>query len=410
MNSITRKAFLSFACLVLAVVLTTTSCAKDKTGASRKERQAGALRQEVIDCMPPEGEAVSTDVAEHYENLANEGNREAVRNSYAIGATAIPAGRWAEATRVLDGAVARLEGSSVGDRSAKKARSTFHKESVKNFRGEPYEQAMIYLLRGLAYMQTGDYENARAMFRSGALADQSSLDAAPEEQYSADLAEMDYLEALCNLKLNDNKAEDCLRRAGLHSRTPGAVLDPPPDFNTVVLVLSGTGPSKYREGRYGEYLRFSPGNGRGGPIEVSADGAPVAESPGPLDNMTFQATTRGGRVIDGILKGKAVFKTTTAVAGDAAIIAGTAVAMSDRDNIGIGLGIAAVGVATRLASAAATPEADVRELQPMPDDIYVIPVSLAAGTHSLTVNGGRDVCSVEARPNGCEIVLFWNIY
>ena len=56
----------------------------------------------------------------------------------------------------------------------------------------------------------------------------------------------------------------------------------------------------------------------------------------PCDDVNFQATTRGGRVMDHVLANKAVFKSATDTAGDAAIISGAILA-------GAGTRVAALG-------------------------------------------------------------------
>ncbi|MEC8183119.1 MAG: hypothetical protein VX123_13805 [Pseudomonadota bacterium] len=44
------------------------------------------------------------------------------------------------------------------------ARSNFAREDVKDFKGEPFERAMVFYYLGLSYLALGDFENARASF------------------------------------------------------------------------------------------------------------------------------------------------------------------------------------------------------------------------------------------------------
>lgn len=378
-------------------------------------RKATELRAEVADCFPPEGEAIPDDATSYYDQLAAGGNNEAVIHCYSIALNAINQGRIDEARRVLDAAIARIQASSAGDEDAKRARSKFHGESEKDFRGEPFEQAMVFFLAALVYMEQGDYENARAHCRSGALCDRSSEDAPPEEQYNDDLAEMSYLEALCNAKLNDPRVEDNLRFARESSRDPSSVLPPPADFNTIIVFFSGMGAYKYRTGQYNQFLRFSPGNGAGGPLRVTVDGTVVAEVGGPMDSMTFQARTRGDRVVDAILKGKAQFKTGADIVGDIALGAGAS-AMSqssyNNDSGAAGTVLAIAGLAAKVVAKAANPEADSRALSPVPDDIYVFALNLAPGAHSLrfecpdTGTGYSSNVTISDAP--CNVALVWS--
>lgn len=406
----------AFRCALAAVLLAAlaTSCARTSRE-ERLEQRRAALRAEVADYLPPEETPPDDPLYPYYASLSAGGAQDAVRNGYALAVRAMALGRMEEAARVADAMIAELERSSAGDKAARRARSKFHKEESKLFRGEPYEQAMIFLLRGLLYMQEGDYENARAAFRSGALVDRSSMDAPPEEQYHDDLAEMDYLEGLCNLMLGDYRAEECFDRARSHARHAGAVLTPPENFDAIVVLLSGNGPTKFRDGQYGEILRFSPGDGAGGPVQLSVNGQPAANAPGPLDNMSFQATTRGGREIDGILRGKAIFKTSTGIAGTAAIAAGAGLLATQRNNdaaLGAGIGLIVAGLIATGVSAASQPEADIRALKPMPDDIYIFPLRLEAGAHALRLNNPARANAVERRiehpGEGLETVVIWS--
>ena len=404
------------AALVALIAAVGTSCAGTAREARMQQRQE-AQRAEVADYLPPEEISPDDPLYPYYADLTAGGARDAVRNGYAIAVQAIEMGRYEEAERVLDAMLLELEGSSAGDKAARRARSKFHKEEAKRFRGEPYEQAMIFLLRGLLYMREGDYENARAAFRSGALVDRSSLDAPPEEQYQDDLAEMDYLEGLCNLLLGDYRAGECFERARENARHAGAVMDPPEDFNTIAVFFSGKGPAKYKSGQYGEILRFSPGDGAGGAVELAVNGQVTANAPGPLDNMTFQATTRGNREVDGILRGKAIFKTGTGLAGVAAVTTGTALIPTATQHqndaaLGAGIGLILAGLVATGVSAATKPDADVRAIRPIPDDIYVFPMRLEPGENMLEFRDFGRSNTVERRVEhpggGLKVVIVWN--
>jgi len=386
----------------------------------REKEAAAAMEAQIADILPPDGQPTA-DVAPLYAQLRETGNNNAVSLCYAIALHALSADRIEEAIRVLDAAFARLEASSAGDESAEKARGKFHAEEEKSFRGEPYEQVMIYLLRGLLYMREGDFENARAVFRSGALRDRSALDAKEEEQYQDDLAEMDYLEALCDLKLGDAKAEDAFKFAHDHARAEDAILEPAGDFNSVVIFLSGVGPSKYRTGKYNQFLRFSPGSGASGPLRVLVNDNPCSEVSGPVDSMTFQATTRGGREIDAVLKGKAQFKSGASFAGDIALaasagaLAAASSAAPGQDSSGAAAASAALGLVGLVAkgiSAAANPEADIRMLSPLHDDIYIVPAKLGDGSNRVIFEcpetGIRSEHSLVCAQKPCDIHLVWD--
>ena len=399
------------------VLLLMPGCATAPGTATHKlsEKEIAALREQVADCMPPNGQAPEADVVNLYTELQTNGNHEAVRLCYSIALQAIAARRWDEATRVMDAAISRLMASTAGDVEAKKARKKFHAEEEKKFRGEPYEQATIYLTRGLLYMQAGDFENARAMFRSGALCDRSTIE---DKEYEDDMAEMDYLEGLCNAKLKDKgKLEDNLKFAGQHARSQGAVIAPPAEFNTVLVFFSGLGPYKYRTGQYKQFLRFAPGTGAHGPLRVKVGDAEAANVTGPLDSLSFQATTRGGREIDAVLKGKAQFKTGAGIIGDVLVGVGAGVAIhglqsNDRGGAIAGLAILLVGAAVEAAARAANPEADARMLLPIGDDVYVIPLQLPSGQSHVRIEcpetGAVSEVTINRTDKPCDVIWAWD--
>ena len=107
----------------------------------------------------------------------------------------------------------------------------------------------------------------------------------------------------------------------------------------------------------------------------------------PTDDVAFQATTRGGRVMDHILGNKAVFKSATDTAGNVALIGGlaTAAVSDDRTVQGVGLGIAAAGLVSKIVSAATMPEADTRSWDNLPHYLSFASLPLPAGQHVVTV-------------------------
>ena len=392
---------LVFAILIISLSLNNSGYAQagriKKLNEERKAEQAreskleeDRRREEVAELLPIEQPA--EDVAELYGQLAESGNRDAVRICYEIAVRAMAAGRNDEAARMLEAAYIRIETNSAGDEAAEKSRSKFHSEEEKDFKGEPYEQLLVYLFHGLQYMKKGDFENARAVFRSGALRDRSAADAPPEEQYHDDMAIFDYLEALCNSKLADPKEEDAYRFAKDKARSTEPFIETRHGFNGVLVFLAGSGPSKYRTGEYQQFLRFLTGNGPHAPLTLEHNGSNLGTVSGPLDNLTFQATTRGDRQVDAILKGKAQFKTGTAVAGDLLMGVGSA-AMSMGNNNDSSGAVGALfmigGLVSKGISASANPEADSRMLVPIADDLYVFPVEAIKGENRFRMTCGE---------------------
>ncbi|HAB18025.1 MAG TPA: hypothetical protein DCE44_16440 [Verrucomicrobiales bacterium] len=296
------------------------------------------------------------------------------------GLTALREGNTEASKTDFDSALLQMGGSTAGDPSAKEARGYFNEESVKTFRGEPYERVMAYYYRGILYWMDGQPDNARAAFRSAAVQDQS-----PELGiYRSDWVLLDYLDGLATLKLGGD-GKDSYQRS-----VAAAKLNSPPPYdpqaNVLIFLEMGRGPTKYAAGEYGEQLKFQPGSAPD-PVAVLKV-ADLQVRVGPYDDLTYQATTRGGRVMDHILKGKAVFKGATDTAGTAAIIAGSGVAIAGNSSTttSVGLGLVAAGVISKIVSAATTPAADTRQWNNLPNLLSFAALRLPLGSHTLVVD------------------------
>ena len=111
----------------------------------------------------------------------------------------------------------------------------------------------------------------------------------------------------------------------------------------------------------------------------------------PYDDLNFQATTRGGRVMDYILHNKAVFKGTTDAIGNLAL-AGAAIAHDDAEDRrrrgkdadsqeDAAAVMAAAGVISKVFSAAANPHADTRTWDNLPQYLSFAALRLPPGPH-----------------------------
>src|SRR4030095_11816746 len=203
---------------------------------------------------------------------------------------------------------------------ARKARGYFHQESRKTFHGEPYERVMAYFYRGILYWMDGEPDNARACFRSGEVQDSDT----EKKEYAGDYVLLDYLDGFVTTKLAGD-GSDAFKRA--QSSYKAGTLPPyDPQANTLFFIEFGQGPTKYATGEYGQELRFRTLQSavRAAQIKLGTQTFRV----NPFDDLNFQATTRGGRVMDHVLANKAVFKSATDVAGTAALIGGIVVAQN----------------------------------------------------------------------------------
>ena len=309
--------------------------------------------------------------------IAQGAPRDKVLWEYRLAAAAMRRCQFLEAKQALDDALARIGNLFGPDKDAKKARNYFHEESKKTFVGEPYERVMAYYYRGILYWMDGEPDNARACFRSAQLQDSDT----ENKGYGSDYVLLDYLDALASAKLGSD-GSDAYKRAVKNRR----LFAPPPidpAANVLVFVEIGQGPTKYGTGEYGEELRFLPGKAIARRAQVRV--ASQAAQAGAYDDLTFQATTRGGRVMDHILANKAVFKSASDAVGNVSLIGGAAMAMASKDTREAGLALAAFGLVSKIVSAATTPAADVRTWDNLPQYLGFAALRLPPGEHVLAV-------------------------
>jgi hypothetical protein len=341
---------------------------------------AGCLLVAGCATTPPAKLSFTGDPLVDGENAIQNGPpRDRVLWEYRTALMAMRQGKYDIARRDLDSAMARLQNLYGPDKSAKEARSLFKAEARKSFIGEPYERVMAYYYRGILYWMDGEPDNARACFRSGQLTDSDT----EEKTYAADYVLLDYLDGYITQRLGGDGA-DAIKRA-----EASAKMWKPPHFgtnaNVFVFVDYGAGPSKFATGEHAQQLRFrcNPSNLRSARVKVGD----VTGKAVPYDDLCFQATTRGGRVMDHVLANKAVFKKTTDVAGNVALISGGAVLATQhsRDAQIAGMALLGVGLISKVISASTVPEADIRAWDNLPLHLSFVALELAPGPHTLQV-------------------------
>lgn len=302
--------------------------------------------------------------------------RDRVLWQYRTALAALRRGQNDEAKSLLDDALLTLGGINANDKDAKKARGYFNEEARKAFRGEPYERAMAYYYRGILYWMDGEPDNARACFRSAQFHDSD----AENKEYAGDFVLMDYLDGLVTAKLAGDGSDAASRAAQSYGK--GSLPPLNPAANTLFFVEFGRGPTKYATGEYSQQLRFHVAQSPARSARLRF-GERTLDLPA-YDDLNFQATTRGGRVMDHILANKAVFKSTTDAVGTAALISGAVLAGS-RNNQDVGLGLLAAGLLGKIVSSATTPAADTRCWETLPQYLSFAAVELPPGTHHGTV-------------------------
>lgn len=315
------------------------------------------------------------------ENLKRAPQKDKVLWEYKLSVIALRKGLIEESKQHLDNALSLAGSIITNDKNARKARSLFSGESAKTFIGEPYERVMAHYYRGIIYWMQGELDNARACFRNAQIQDAD----AENKSYASDYVLLDYLDGFITTKLNGDGSM-YYKRALESAR----LTKPPPyltNANVMFFVEMGEGPKKFATGEYGQELRFSPGKSSAKKVLIKiGDKTIIAPA---YDDLTYQATTRGGRVMDHIIGNKVVFKESTDTLGNAAVIGGAAVALTSKNN-DVALGLIAAGLASKIIASATNPSADIRCWDNLPQYIGFGAAYLPPGQYSASVEFQND--------------------
>lgn len=317
---------------------------------------ASALSQEV----PPV-------LSEAITKIASDAPENRVLNQLQAATLALDLGRQEDAAQLFDDALFGITSVYANNQQAADARSLWQNEGSKDFKGEPYERAMAFYYRGLLDMRAGDYENARASFKSAMLQDAFAEDA----QHQTDFALMMFLEGWCSHVLGSKSLAD-EAFAELAEFRPGFVR-PAPDHNLLVIVETGKAPRKLQDGIGGNLLVYRQGK-RFKEVGARAIIGDETVMLTPMESIYWQASTRGGRPVDGILEGQVQFKqntenvaaTISGIASEGALYAPLYGASN-----GAFAGVAAVAGLTTLMTSRVKTRADARYWNNLPDMVHV---------------------------------------
>lgn len=361
---------------------------------------------------------------------------------YELSSVYLLGGKKEEAHRCMLEAHRSIEGF-FDEQSEKSAASLWGQESKKVFKGDPYERGTLYMLLALSFMEQGNVDNALAALKTGMLADSDTENQTYQADYallqflaakcydlrqepelrdqmmdacftslsgmetlsstSAALLAQEYaaraaadslgtppsraLRRLCMLA-SEQKLARWLQQAGVADAEAQQVAAwasqstsnmNPMAFNTLVLLWNGEGPDMSRAGEYGEKRIIHPGilpTDRFCSILVNQtdyDGI------GGFGDVSFQATTRGGRLMDNVLGKQAAFK------GAMDTGAGMLLEMSQQDygNGAVNLGMLAVAGVFKATASATKVEADIRHWQNLPCEFEMLALELPPGSHEI---------------------------
>ncbi|NJN14136.1 MAG: hypothetical protein HC813_00250 [Planctomycetes bacterium] len=285
------------------------------------------------------------------------------------------------AFRALHGA-SRIMGT-LESSSGENMRAILGSEATKTWKGDPHERCMGALYKGLLYWRRGDIDNASACFKNGLFADGFS----EMGEHQQDFAVLSYLLGWANaLKGRGEQTRFSFEEARRNApENPWFGEADPARASVLVVADIGRGPKKYADGSANNLVKFAPRTWNEGGIEILSGGRSLGRSASGAD-LYLQAVTRGKKVLDGIRKGKAVFKEGSFAAGAILLHEG---ARRDKG------GMAAVGAGLLLLSVLTNAQADTRHWTLLPGEVHVLPLSLPPGRHDLEIRvldkGGRPI-------------------
>ena len=327
------------------------------------------------------------DLQKAYKRLYVEGERNEVLNLMRLGLDATQLGHVDTAHGAFNLAIQGIERVFADSEQALNARSLWNEEGAKIFKGEPYERAMAYYYSGLVHYWKDDIQNARARFLGGVQQDQF----AEEEQNRCDIALLYYLSGWVSQIIGGDPYFEKYQFEQLLQLRPDFPL-PAPEENVLLIFETGKSPRKISDGVGHYQLKYFRGRKfKEKRVKFAIDDGSMVDA-NPIEDVFFQASSRGGRLFDYVLEGKAEFKKTTAMVGTALADVGTGAMMaatvfnnSASQLQGIGAGLGAISAVSMVASARAHAEADTRYWNNLPDTIHVSNLKLDPGPHNLTI-------------------------
>jgi hypothetical protein len=347
-------------------------------------------------------------VKPYYRALFVEGERNAVLNFDRVALVELERNNIKDATWALDQAANRINTIYAGDANAEKAKSIWNEESVKDFKGEPYERAMTFYYRGLEKLMRHDYENARANFKA---AEQQTLMSEAETYKTSSFAALTYLSGWASHCAGDEQAA-----SGYYSDAikANAALSMPAAGDDLLMISEvGVGPTKTGEGQYHEQLKMAAGTRDSdytnfSVMPASAKAADPEVRSMMASDISQESTMRDGRPVDTILQGKAQWKSGTSTAGTVSTMLGMGLEQRGlaTNNVGMANMGAAAGLFGIVASIAAdqmTPKADTRYWDTLPDALDVATAKRPKGQYSVTWSGVKADGTVVSAPASMSV-------
>ncbi|QYJ78936.1 hypothetical protein [Shewanella acanthi] len=359
---------------------------------------SGPEPRQVMTLNPQEAEVLAQQpdyLKPLFTKLFEEGQQNEVLNRMEIGTAAFYQGDIEIARQSFDIALERIESVYAADEKALQARSLWHEEGRKDFKGEPYERAMAYYYRGLIYLIDAEYDNARASFIAGLMQDAF----AEEEQSRSDIAMLMLLAGWSAQKMGSmGLAKEAYEE--LQALRPDFPI-PSESDNVLVIAETGFSPRKLADG-VGHYeLVFRRGKRfKEKSLEITApDANPQIQ---PIEDVYWQASSRGGRPIDAIIEGKAAFRQVNAdmgkALGELGVAANVYAPLMGGSAGQVGNALALVGVAQMALSMNVKPRADTRYWSRLPDILHASTFQSAGEQNPISTGWQASYQDIDGNP------------
>lgn len=295
--------------------------------------------------------------------------------------------------------------STQGINADKTVSASVFNESVKIWKGEPFEQALAYYYIALQKAELGEWDNARAsaassLFRLKDFGDNERGKAMSTEELARKAAAKEaqakgsgdeyldkgYVAAKTDFALGylmnglANRALGRVDEANDNFHEAASInpaLDPlcrelaTGGYNTVFVVDYGVGPAKVAYGPDDSLVRFQPRQGSDNRQLTAAAVGPDGRTTGTFNSpaacdVNVMAQNLMWNNLEDVRKAKSFL-------GNAMLIGGTAVAIgaSDNDAKWVGLGVAIAGLLVKASAAA-----DTRYCELLPRSIFLVPMTI----------------------------------
>ena len=306
-------------------------------------------------------------------------------------------GKKDEAHRELQNARDELELMFDPDSQALKL---LHGEREKFFKGDGYERSTLYAFLALSFLEKGEFVQALKCVNCGILADSDSEHAT----YRADYALLPYIGYVAAKKAGDNWRQEAQKYDRLVKELTGTAPSNGELPSAILVAWVGRGTGRTLGGEFDEKRFVRRGSSKGSleGIAIRENGVETMSVP-DLADLNFQATTRGGRLMDHVLDSKATAKRGLIASSNAllafgagSIEAGLASGSSEAAIALLAVGGVCVGLGypTHLFGMAVNSQADDRCWQTLPGRLVVVPLSISRGRREFDILGYRRLDNV----------------